>query len=140
MSARFSEVCDDELELTRARGCLVNEALRPKFLDLKEGAIVVSLSPFVSSLNARVTERNVSHSSFSPCLPALQPNLLHTQVDDISAIFDVTERPYHSGSVSWGNNGGMYYLHRVDREGYAKIRQRFENSRAGSGRSSRARR
>jgi hypothetical protein len=39
---------------------LVNEALRPKFLDLKEGAIVVSLKPFVSSLNARVTERNVS--------------------------------------------------------------------------------
>lgn len=39
---------------------LVNEALRPKFLDLKEGAIVISLKPFVSSLNARVTERNVS--------------------------------------------------------------------------------
>lgn len=38
----------------------MNEALRPKFLDLKEGAIVVSLAPFVSSLNARVTERNVS--------------------------------------------------------------------------------
>lgn len=38
----------------------VNEALRPRFLDLKEGAIVVSLKPFVSSLNARVTERNVS--------------------------------------------------------------------------------
>jgi H3 lysine-79-specific histone-lysine N-methyltransferase len=38
----------------------VNEALRPKFLDLKEGAIVISLKPFVSSLNARVTERNVS--------------------------------------------------------------------------------
>jgi len=37
----------------------VNEALRPRFLDLKEGAIVVSLKPFVSSLNARVTERNV---------------------------------------------------------------------------------
>jgi H3 lysine-79-specific histone-lysine N-methyltransferase len=37
----------------------VNEALRPKFLDLKEGAVVVSLKPFVSSLNARVTERNV---------------------------------------------------------------------------------
>lgn len=40
----------------------MNEALRPKFLDLKEGAIVISLKPFVSSLNglnARVTERNV---------------------------------------------------------------------------------
>ncbi|GLB36625.1 putative histone methyltransferase that specifically methylates histone H3 to form H3K79me [Lyophyllum shimeji] len=97
----------------------LNEALRPKFLDLKEGAIVISLKPFVSSLNARVTERNV---------------------DDISAIFDVTEHPYHSGSVSWGNNGGSYYIHRVDRQGYAEIRKRFENSRAGAGRSARARR
>lgn len=38
----------------------MNEALKPKFLDLKEGAIVISLAPFVSSLNARMTERNVS--------------------------------------------------------------------------------
>ena len=45
--------------ISSADDVLVNEALRPKFLDLKEGAIVVSLSPFVSSLNARVTERNV---------------------------------------------------------------------------------
>jgi len=88
----------------------LNEALRPKFLDLKEGAIVISLKPFVSSINARLTKRNV---------------------DDISAIFDVTERPYHSGSVSWGNSGGTYYLHRVDREGYAKIKERFESSQSG---------
>ncbi|KAK7064802.1 histone-lysine N-methyltransferase, H3 lysine-79 specific [Favolaschia claudopus] len=86
----------------------LNEQLRPKFLDLKEGAHVVSLAPFVPSLNARVTERNV---------------------DDISAIFDVTERHYHSGSVSWGNGGGSYYIHRVDRTGYADIRERFESSR-----------
>ncbi|KAF8824042.1 hypothetical protein HHX47_DHR9000438 [Lentinula edodes] len=91
----------------------LNEALRPKFLDLKEGAIVISLKPFVSSLNglnARVTERNV---------------------DDISAIFDVTERPYYPGSVSWGNNGGSYYIHRVDRVGYAEIRQKFESTTRG---------
>ncbi|KAG2050153.1 DOT1-domain-containing protein [Suillus hirtellus] len=94
----------------------LNEALRPRFLDLKEGAIVVSLKPFVSSLNARVTERNV---------------------DDISAIFDVFERPYRSGSVSWGSGGGSYYLHRVDREGYAVIKQQFENQRARSARASR---
>ncbi|EIW86257.1 DOT1-domain-containing protein, partial [Coniophora puteana RWD-64-598 SS2] len=86
----------------------LNEALRPKFLDLKEGAIVVSLTPFVP-VNARITERNV---------------------DDISAIFDVRERPYHSGSVSWGSGSGSYYIHTVDREGYAGIRQRFENFRA----------
>lgn len=42
----------------------VNEQLRPKFLDLKEGAYVVSLAPFVPSLNARVTERNVRIPSF----------------------------------------------------------------------------
>lgn len=96
----------------------LNEALRPKFLDLKEGAIVISLKPFVASLNARMTERNV---------------------DDMSTIFDVTEHPYHSGGVSWGNNGGSYYLHRVDRTGYADIRKRFEDSRTGSGRNNRLR-
>lgn len=36
----------------------VNEALRSKFLDLKDGAIVVSLQPFVSP-SRTVTERNV---------------------------------------------------------------------------------
>ena len=44
-------------------GSLVNEALRAKFLDLKEGAIVVSLKPFVAP-NARVTERNVCGLSY----------------------------------------------------------------------------
>lgn len=93
----------------------LNTALRPKFLDLKEGAIVVSLKPFVQP-NARVTERNV---------------------DDICAIFDVEEKSYHSGDVSWGSGGGSYYLHRVDRVGYATIRERFENSRAKSVRAGR---
>ncbi|KAJ6573878.1 hypothetical protein DFH09DRAFT_1311954 [Mycena vulgaris] len=45
----------------------------------------------------------------------------------------ISERPYHSGSVSWGNSGGTYYIHRVDRTGYADIRERFENSRGGRG-------
>jgi len=61
------------------------------------------------------------------------------QVDDISTVFAVSEHPYHSGSVSWGNSGGNYYLHRVDRQGYANIRKQFEDSRAGSGKSSRLR-
>lgn len=51
----------------------MNEALRPKFLDLKEGAIVISLKPFVSSINARVTERNVSFVFLGP--PDLTPDL-----------------------------------------------------------------
>lgn len=47
------------LEVEEVYVVLVNEALRPKFLDLKEGATVISLAPFVSSINARLTKRNV---------------------------------------------------------------------------------
>ncbi|KAH8834880.1 histone-lysine N-methyltransferase [Flagelloscypha sp. PMI_526] len=86
----------------------LNESLKPKFLDLKEGAIVISLKPFVSSLNGRLTERNI---------------------DDMATIFDVTEHEFASGSVSWGNGGGSYYIHRVDRVGYAQSREQFENQR-----------
>ncbi|KAI0042141.1 DOT1-domain-containing protein [Auriscalpium vulgare] len=99
----------------------LNEAIRPKFLDLKEGAIVVSLQPFVASLNARLTERNL---------------------DDLSAIFDVSEHTYQPMDVSWSAVAGSYYVHRVDREGYAAIRAQFERGqqRAGSARGTRARR
>ncbi|KAF7319741.1 Histone-lysine N-methyltransferase, H3 lysine-79 specific [Mycena kentingensis (nom. inval.)] len=93
----------------------LNEQLRRKFLDLKEGAYVVSLAPFVQGANGRVTQRNV---------------------DDISTIFEVKEFQYHSGDVSWGNGGGSYYVHRVDRQGYAEMRAHLE--RGSSGRSSRS--
>jgi hypothetical protein len=52
----------------------VNEALRPKFLDLKEGAYVISLKPFVSAVNARVTKRNVCHAVLT--LPNMVVSLL----------------------------------------------------------------
>ncbi|KAI0809016.1 S-adenosyl-L-methionine-dependent methyltransferase [Irpex lacteus] len=82
----------------------LNEALRSKFLDLKDGAIVVSLQPFVSP-NRTLTERN-SH--------------------DISGIFKVTERRYYAGSVSWSSFPGSYYLHRVDREQLRKMLAEYE--------------
>jgi len=89
----------------------LNNALRSKFLDLKEGAIVVSLKPFApTSNNQRLTERNI---------------------DDIAvAIFDVVSRPYHSGTVSWSSGSGNYYLHRVDREGYRESRMQFERAQS----------
>ncbi|KAJ7177720.1 S-adenosyl-L-methionine-dependent methyltransferase [Mycena filopes] len=88
----------------------LNERLRPKFLDLKEGAYVVSLVLFSPlDARARVTKRNI---------------------DDISTMmFDVSERTYPAGSVSWGNAEGTYYVHRVDRAGYKNIREQFENPR-----------
>ncbi|THH11352.1 hypothetical protein EW145_g707 [Phellinidium pouzarii] len=87
----------------------LNAALRPKFLDLKEGAIVVSLKPFAPPSNQRLTERNI---------------------DDIAAIFDVSSRPYHTGTVSWSSGSGNYYIHRVDREGYRDCRARYEQVQA----------
>lgn len=65
-----NKVFKESRESTRSRGLCrherltehaVNECIRPKFLDLKEGAIVVSLKPFVP-VNARLTERNVRYS------------------------------------------------------------------------------
>ncbi|KAI0693641.1 histone methylation protein DOT1-domain-containing protein [Cytidiella melzeri] len=95
----------------------LNEALRSKFLDLKDGAIVVSLQPFVSP-NRTVTERN-SH--------------------DISGIFKVAERPYYAGSVSWSSFPGSYYLHRVDREELKRMLAEYE-APSRSTRASRSRR
>lgn len=94
----------------------MNAAIRPKFLDLKEGAIVVSLKPFAPPSAQRLTERNI---------------------DDISAIFDVSARAYCSGTVSWSNGSGNYYIHRVDRKGYSDSRERYEEIQASLRRSGR---
>jgi H3 lysine-79-specific histone-lysine N-methyltransferase len=93
-------------------GSIVNEAIRPKFLDLKEGALVISLEPFVVGAaggGRTVTERNL---------------------DDISAILDVSAYDYRSMDVSWASGTGKFYVHRVDRAGYADVRARFEASRS----------
>ncbi|TFK22041.1 DOT1-domain-containing protein [Coprinopsis marcescibilis] len=83
----------------------LNAAIKPKFLDLKDGAIVISLKPFANAANNRVTDRNLQ---------------------DVATIFDVTVHDYPSGSVSWGINGGTYYMHRVDRTAYAEQLKRWE--------------
>ena len=88
---------------------LVNEAIRQKFLDLKEGALVVSLKPFVPPGSRLVTERNL---------------------DDISAILHVSSHDYHSMDVTWASGAGKFSVHRVDRAGYADVRTRFETSRS----------
>jgi len=111
-SARVNELiksADVVLVNNKVFGEKLNEAIRPKFLDLKEGALVVSLEPFVTGGGRTVTERNL---------------------DDISAILDVSAHDYHSMDVSWGSGAGKYYMHRVDRAGYADVRARFEASRS----------
>ncbi|KAL5518527.1 DOT1 [Sanghuangporus vaninii] len=66
----------------------LNAALRPKFLDLKEGAFVVSLKPFATPKSQQLTERNF---------------------DDISSIFVVKPYPYHSGTSSLPPRSSLYF-------------------------------
>ncbi|WFD42699.1 [histone H3]-lysine(4) N-trimethyltransferase [Malassezia psittaci] len=78
-----------------------NYAFRPKtndtlsllFLDLKDGAMIISLRSFVPQ-DFRLTERTLS----SP-----------------AAILRVEERSYSPGCVSWTGGSGKYYVHVVDR-------------------------
>jgi H3 lysine-79-specific histone-lysine N-methyltransferase len=54
---------------------------------LKEGALVISLEPFVAAGGRAVTERNL---------------------DDISAILDVSVHDYQSMDVSWALGAGKF--------------------------------
>ncbi|KAK7688168.1 hypothetical protein QCA50_008538 [Cerrena zonata] len=96
----------------------LNESIKGKFLDLKEGAFVVSLRPF-SQPKSSLTSRNV---------------------DDISRIFQVREKKFPSGSVSWTGSSDFYYVHQVNRDAYARDRTQYHSSRASSVRSTRSRR
>ncbi|KAI0353181.1 DOT1-domain-containing protein [Trametes cingulata] len=111
----------------------LNEALRQKFLDLKEGAVVVSLKCLMGS--GRSTARNGISRERSA-----SPALKERNLDDISEIFTVTSRPYYPGSVSWGGGGGEYFLQRMNREDYARRLRQFESARGGLMRSTRSRR
>ncbi|GAC95391.1 histone-lysine N-methyltransferase [Pseudozyma hubeiensis SY62] len=81
-----------------------NENLSLLFLDLPDGAKVVSLKPFVPP-DFRLTQRTLS----SPL-----------------AILRVTERLYTSGCVSWADGGGKYYIQEVDR---SLVREFLEGKR-----------
>lgn len=70
----------------------LNQKLLDMFLDLKEGAVVVSLKPFVPS-NHVISKRNVE----SPV------NRLKVEVKE-----------YWSGEVSWTDAGGKWYVNTVD--------------------------
>lgn len=71
----------------------LNQSLSLLFLDLKDGAQIVSLKPFVPA-DFRLTQRTVGSSS---------------------AILRVEEREYGRGMVSWTERGGKYYIATVDR-------------------------
>lgn len=88
-----------------------NDVLSLLFLDLKEGAKIFSLRPFVAP-DFRLTERTLS----SP-----------------QAILRVEQRKYTSGCVSWTAGGGVYYVQTVDRSKVqAFVQERELHSDAGT--------
>lgn len=90
-----------------------NENLSLLFLDLPDGAQVVSLKPFVPP-DFRLTERTLS----SPL-----------------AILRTEERVFTSGCVSWADGGGKYYIQKVDRNLVKDFLARSANGKPKSGRS-----
>ncbi|KAG8826580.1 Nucleosomal histone H3-Lys79 methylase [Serendipita sp. 400] len=69
----------------------LNEGLKALFLDLKDGAKIVSLRSFC---DGQVTGRNMGA---------------------IESILDVESFEWHSGDVSWGDNVGRYFISTVNR-------------------------
>jgi H3 lysine-79-specific histone-lysine N-methyltransferase len=71
----------------------LNERLSLLFLDLPDHAKIISLKPFVPS-DFKLNQRTI---------------------DSPLAILRVEEHPFRRGAVSWTGEGGVYYLHTIDR-------------------------
>lgn len=82
----------------------MNDALSLMFLDLREGARVVSMKPFRRP-DFRLTDRTVS---------------------SVQAIFRVEEIGFRRGAVSWMAEGGVYYMHTVDRGPVRQFEEKLE--------------
>jgi len=80
----------------------LNQRILQKFLDLKENTRIISLKSFVS-LDHRINYRNAN---------------------SLESILRVEEHLFGHDSVSWTNEEGKYYIHRVDRS----ILQSFEKN------------
>ncbi|BEI86380.1 hypothetical protein CcaverHIS002_0606670 [Cutaneotrichosporon cavernicola] len=103
--------------LTEADVVLVNNEVFPSslnmdlthlFLDLKEGATIVSLKPFVPE-GFRMNELNC---------------------DSFAAILRSTSHPYYSDWVSWKGDGGRYYVQVVDRAQRIKYEEKMNGRRS----------
>lgn len=86
----------------------LNEELRTRFLDLKEGARVVSLKSFVPP-GWKLTERTS---------------------ESICAMLEVERKEFWSGCVSWTNRGGDYFVATKDSSRIERILKKGRRPRA----------
>jgi H3 lysine-79-specific histone-lysine N-methyltransferase len=108
---------DVRRRLTEADVVLVNNEVFPSslnmdlthlFLDLKEGATIVSLKPFVPE-GFRMNESNC---------------------DSFAAILRSTSHQYYSDWVSWKGDGGRYFVQVVDRTQRVKYEETMNGRRS----------
>lgn len=81
----------------------LNQKLKDLFLDSKDGCRIISLKSFVQ-YGHQIPNRNLW---------------------DPSNLFDVTEREYHSRSVSWTDAGGKYYIAKKDEKRLMNLNTNF---------------
>ncbi|KAG4086633.1 DOT1-domain-containing protein [Neocallimastix lanati (nom. inval.)] len=99
---RILKVADVVFVNNYAFDAKLNQRILQKFLDLKENTRIISLKSFVS-LDHRINYRNAN---------------------SLESILRVEEYLFGHDSVSWTNEEGKYYIHRVDRS----ILQSFEKN------------
>ncbi|RKP23195.1 histone-lysine N-methyltransferase [Syncephalis pseudoplumigaleata] len=85
----------------------LNQRLLQLFLDLKEGTRIISLRNFVP-LDHKITVRNAGSAE---------------------SILRITSHAYPSGSVSWTNSGGQYFIQTVDRTAVQQFWRDMERAR-----------
>jgi [histone H3]-lysine79 N-trimethyltransferase len=98
----------------------VNAALSHMFLDMKEGAVVVTLNPLLPK-NFSISIHTVS---LCGCINARLIEVI--QMSNPLAIFTQEEREYGRGCVSWSMVGGKYFMNTVDRAVLAEFAAKNE--------------
>jgi H3 lysine-79-specific histone-lysine N-methyltransferase len=103
----------------------LNADLTNMFLDLKDGAKIVSLKPFVSP-DFRMNESNVCHLS----LNRSSNDLTETkQCDSFAAIVKLSQHTYLKNMVTWKGDSGVYYIQTIDRSMRIKYEEVLSGSR-----------
>jgi hypothetical protein len=104
----------------------LNADLTNLFLDLKEGATIISLKPFVPD-GFRMNESNVGY---------LVPIIVHCtladgcwQCDSFAAIVRMSQHTYHKDWVTWKGDSGTYYVQVIDRRRRLEFEVRMNGGR-----------
>jgi H3 lysine-79-specific histone-lysine N-methyltransferase len=99
-----------------------NMKLLERFLDLKEGARIISLKCFVSGGFQSSDKHEESYSSTktdqlnTSFLSSIRRKpITYRNANSVESILDAQAFEYGSQSVSWTDSGGVFYVHTINR-------------------------